>query len=299
MLKKIFTDLIFCGIIALLVFLTGFVVGIIDNNFMAEPTWGLLEKSQVDAETIEEAIVRLITAHNDDANAHIGAGKSLDTHKTQATIDHPADSVVEDKVPEKAITVPKLNFDKFYVHTQFSSVDGWDKSGNGVANPHPGGLQILVADVLNEYVLLYAQPMGGVEWSKNPIVQFVLKLWQSTNQIVYIGSGGTDPALGCFWGFKIVNGTLYACHQKDANEYTTEITGITITDRHIYRAEYTSATSIKFYIDGVLKATHTTNLPENADQTKANRGMSLYLKNTAALEEKEMTVSDCNFIKDL
>jgi len=39
---------------------------------MDRPNWGLLEKSQTDNETIEEAIDRLITAHNDDANAHIG-----------------------------------------------------------------------------------------------------------------------------------------------------------------------------------------------------------------------------------
>jgi len=39
---------------------------------MADPNWESLEKSQTDNETIEEAIDRLITAHNDDANAHIG-----------------------------------------------------------------------------------------------------------------------------------------------------------------------------------------------------------------------------------
>jgi len=76
---------------------------------MAEPNWGLLEKSQVDDETIEEAIDRLVAAHNDDADAHIGAGKSLDTHKTQETIDHPANSVKTDKVEDEEITNPKID----------------------------------------------------------------------------------------------------------------------------------------------------------------------------------------------
>jgi len=37
---------------------------------MSIPTWGMLEKSQVDSETIEEAIARLIDEHNEDEEAH-------------------------------------------------------------------------------------------------------------------------------------------------------------------------------------------------------------------------------------
>lgn len=71
---------------------------------MAEPTWGLLSKSGVDAETVEQAIARLITAHEADETAHLGAGESLETHKASDVIDHVIGSVVADK-----LTMTELN----------------------------------------------------------------------------------------------------------------------------------------------------------------------------------------------
>jgi len=64
---------------------------------MAIQTWGSLQKSTTDDETIEQAIGRLISDHEADASAHLGAGESLEAHKTAEVIDHPAQSVVIDK----------------------------------------------------------------------------------------------------------------------------------------------------------------------------------------------------------
>lgn len=65
---------------------------------MADPAWGMLQKSMDDDETIEEAISRLITAHEGDPEAHLGAGESLETHRQNDIIDHPAGSIMPDKV---------------------------------------------------------------------------------------------------------------------------------------------------------------------------------------------------------
>jgi len=75
---------------------------------MATVTWGLLEKSLVDDETIEEAIGRLIGVHNDDEESHLLAGQSLQSHKASAIIDHAALSVVEDKLAEGCVTTNKI-----------------------------------------------------------------------------------------------------------------------------------------------------------------------------------------------
>lgn len=64
---------------------------------MAE-VWGLMPKSQVDNQTIEEAIAAAIVDHESDEEAHLGAGESLAAHKSYEKIDHPAGSVVSDKV---------------------------------------------------------------------------------------------------------------------------------------------------------------------------------------------------------
>lgn len=76
---------------------------------MALPVWGNLEKSQIDSEKIEEAIARLIQAHEDDANAHLEVGESLYSHKASEIIDHIVASIIADKVKDGEITEPKLN----------------------------------------------------------------------------------------------------------------------------------------------------------------------------------------------
>lgn len=65
---------------------------------MTLPNWQNLEKSIDDSETIEQAIARLITDHNNSPDSHLGLGQSLENHKTADIIDHPAGSVKNDKV---------------------------------------------------------------------------------------------------------------------------------------------------------------------------------------------------------
>lgn len=64
---------------------------------MANPVWGLLAKSQDDAEKIEEAISRLIAEHEADPNAHLGVGESLETHRATDILDHVPGCVLADK----------------------------------------------------------------------------------------------------------------------------------------------------------------------------------------------------------
>jgi len=64
---------------------------------MSIEVWGQLPKAQDDAQTIQEAIDASILAHEEDPASHLGTGKSLENHKTNGTIDHPASSIVPDK----------------------------------------------------------------------------------------------------------------------------------------------------------------------------------------------------------
>lgn len=76
--------------------------------FMAVSVWGLLDKSLVDDETIEEAIARLIAAHEADETSHLGVGESLQSHKASEVIDHVVDSIIEDKIKDGEVTSNKL-----------------------------------------------------------------------------------------------------------------------------------------------------------------------------------------------
>lgn len=65
---------------------------------MSTETWATMPKSGENSETIEQAIERFISAHNDDSTAHMEPGQSIDEHRKESIIDHPAGSIVSDKL---------------------------------------------------------------------------------------------------------------------------------------------------------------------------------------------------------
>ena len=78
---------------------------------------------------------------------------------------------------------------------------------------------------------------------------------------VGIGRYFASPTRDSF-GFKVVNSTLYAWWTSDGVEFTTEITGVTITAFNIYRVYIDStAGEMYFYVNGVLKLTVDADLP--------------------------------------
>lgn len=64
---------------------------------MSIEVWGLMPKSQIDNETIEEAIERLIAEHEHDPTSHLGENESIEAHRKSEVIDHLALSIVPDK----------------------------------------------------------------------------------------------------------------------------------------------------------------------------------------------------------
>ncbi len=227
-----------------------------NSNPMTVLTWGDLAKSQADNETIEEAIARLIQAHDDDSNAHLDAGQSLLSHKASAIIDHVARSVYRDK----------LAFDRFQFETYFESIDGFTKTG-GVALEEVALVSLNTTAILNNEQRIYAGAIDanelGAKPANSPFWLTRVKFVSTTTQLAYIMSGDYGIPVG--WGFKIVNGSLYAWYiDSGDSEVTTEITGVTLTNWNTYKLEFESGASIKFYVNGVLKVTATTNLPTGA-----------------------------------
>ena len=96
----------------------------------------MLEKSQEDNETIEEAIARLITAHLADDNAHLGEGESLQSHRASEIIDHLAESVITDKIAERNVTIDHLSdFGSVWrLSLPIETIDGWDIGASGTAS---------------------------------------------------------------------------------------------------------------------------------------------------------------------
>lgn len=95
---------------------------------MSIDVWGLLPKSQDDSTTIDQAIANAISTHNADNTSHLGPTESLETHRSDTVVDHPAGSVLADK----------LSMTEVFQNVSFESIDGFQVDGNvsieGVSN---------------------------------------------------------------------------------------------------------------------------------------------------------------------
>lgn len=219
--------------------------------FMSLPVWGQLEKAQDDAETIEEAIARLLDVHNDDSDAHTDTGQSLETHKGQDTIDHPMGSVVADK--------ENLLESKWY--TTFESLDHWGTSGNVDSNGWPGIFLFVdtgVADT-SQIVSIGASPSGLLDYSENSMFKIESAIGASADKDAWMGIGdNSTPYKDKGYGFRFDGNSLYAYWYNSTGLVETEITGWTTTNVLRYAAIYTSVDkTVRFFVDGEEEASIT------------------------------------------
>ena len=231
------------------------VVGII-VVYMAIHTWGDLPKNQIDSQLISEAITEAITNHEADPAAHLGTGESLEQHKSNEIIDHPALSVVADKVKKEGVMID----------TDFTSLDSFYKVGL-VSNSTLDGVALTVA-----YPTYTASKIAFEKSFFGVIIDDTKDLyWETqavfTDTLVVNGSIGLisshlTTAVG--FGFQVRSGSLYI-YNGYASAYTDEeITGFDIQVPHIYSAKYDHTTRvISFYIDYSLVGTLTVPNPSH------------------------------------
>jgi hypothetical protein len=244
-------------------------------------TWDQLPKNQSDNTTIETAIAEAIAAHNADSNAHLGTDGSLLAHKSDEVIDHPAGSVVNDKIPDN--TINPLQFDR----NQIYCIADWllsviytttiDTGGSATAGL--GIMTLATGAVSGRKAIIDLAPNSGAgntnQWT--PGFQTVIALGSITNQTSYIGIGSY---LHDFFGFKIVNGTAYAMLQVDGYSPVNHILGAIGTGRHTLKCIYFSATQMEFYINDILVYTATTGIPD--DSSYQYHFQALTITNTSA-----------------
>lgn len=230
--------------------------------------WGDLTKNQEDSETIEQAVARLIAEHNADTEAHVAEGQSLQSHKAAEIIDHLAESIVTDKLADQAVSGDHMKYDRLVVESNFSSLDAivQYKTGSAAINQYLASLQMRTLATSGSVARIQAQAWtegDAVAFDKDPRLLAVFRTSSNVNQTIYVGAGDVDL---CGFGFKIVNGELFAYTFKAGTEYTQSLgTGYTLTTWHRYKAIKTGTSKIDFYIDDVLVYTQEANLPEPSD----------------------------------
>ena len=229
--------------------------------------WQNLAKSQISAEIIEEAIIRLIQGHEDDPDAHLETGESLQSHKASEIIDHLAESIITDKIEDGSIIIQKMeDFRRTRVSLGLESLTGWDISSSVDLD----FAQMCFMASGNDTANCFARTRGAfkMKWDKALTCQWAFRTYYAGVKTVHVVTGSVEHNEGedQNMGFKVETDTLYALHTKSNGitdtEYKTEIEGITVGDNNLYRIEYDPGVSIKFYVNNVLKVTHTANLPD-------------------------------------
>ncbi len=240
---------------------------------MSIETWGLMPKSQIDNETIEEAIERIVAQHESDPTAHLGENESIEAHRKSEVIDHLASSVYDDK----------FAYDRNLIDIEFNNLSVFSKSAgveiNGVKtwlfySANSSSAQFLYGSVGDMTV------STEFDFIRNPRITTQIMLSGNTLQTGYILVGETDEGRG--FGWKILDNKLYGCYFKsDNSEQLVEI--LTLSTYTIYKLEarVKYPDTIDFYVNNA-KITGFTSAVLNFDMEYILSIPWIYFKSTTS-----------------
>jgi hypothetical protein len=175
--------------------------------------WGALPKAQDNAQTIDEAITAAIIAHEHDATSHLGDGESLQQHKNNEIIDHPATSIVPDKFSGfQKFNYPALlggfesEFHNVYIGSDMSNYQVYQTSllsGDGYVYLFqliPSSEGYSTGDILLDFKLVFTLSSGtaqgrfdfgfaGIEFKSGYYrLRYYTTSWQVSSWIAHTGS---------------------------------------------------------------------------------------------------------------
>ena len=110
---------------------------------------------------------------------------------------------------------------------------------------------------------------NGYIWADEREIVGTFKVGQTATQHMHFGMATPsciETSIEKGFAFIIHNATLYAWNGDNSTAKATQINGITVTNFNTYKIDFLStAGTIKFYVNGVLKVTHTENIPTGND----------------------------------
>jgi hypothetical protein len=222
---------------------------------MSIETWGLMPKSQIDAETPEEAIVRLIAEHEADPEAHTGANESLAAHRANEVIDHPAASIVGDKFAESQIG-------NDWYHNDFKSVDQFVVGGTASLIGSMFGQDIYLNNPTTEWKTLALHDDGGTFFDPsnyNVELDVIASFVGGANKQFWLGMGvarnGFDPDDEYPRGmaFKRDGGQWSVVWtDSEGNQSSQNFSFTPGSAPHKFSIHYSDGNYIRFYIDETL-----------------------------------------------
>lgn len=177
---------------------------------MAITTWENLPKEVLDPTTIGQEVAAQIASHNDDPEAHLGDGQSLESHRAAEIIDHLAESVVNDKIHKFARSyVALVGTD---VEGDFATIQSAVAYAEGV-----GGGTIFIAP--GEYYLAGAVelPANINLYTADPEAVTVHGGYTGGNYFKIVDDSATNQVLQTFDNIKFVNDGGGVFHTTDSD----------------------------------------------------------------------------------
>ena len=169
-----------------------------------------------------------------------------------------------------------------WMHMHFETQDGWTEAttGTGSVTNLPDYFKIETGATNGSTVAKYLTSNLWISpGTQSYSITFEARAWGTiSDQIAYAGyfdnpTAPTDTEKHIGWKFD--GTTIYASNGNGTNGTQTD-TGITLaTVKRNLTIIIENASSIKYYVDGVLKATHTTNIPASS-----NLNLTFYLINS-------------------
>lgn len=210
-----------------------------------------MQKSQEDPRTIEEVIAAMIVEHEEDPEAHLGDGESLQMHKQEDIIDHPPGSILPDK----------WSFADYDFETQFENLNGFSVS-TGISNANWPGASFDLYDGGADLRTIRAN-LTGVLQPSTLLHDYLCDTYfyvDTSDELEIIDIGISDSGMTTrYLGFRITGGNLYGVARWGGSEHLTanlgDVTNGLIQFVRVYY-DY-GANLITFYLNGVAVATLT------------------------------------------
>jgi hypothetical protein len=255
-------------------------------------TWGLMPKSQIDPETIEEAINRIVAEHNAEPTAHSGDNEAIAVHRQNEILDHKAGAVLADKntMSEFDYVVPLRDT---YLWQTLENNDGFDYA-------NPPGVDCAVWGI-GEYCFRSALLTGltaWFNWNKTMLIQFNMTINEHLHYIAYYALGdhaSQTPTKG--FGFVLDDDILKGFYVGSGGLVYTSSIPFTIEELTNLRAQYEPITrELNFYKNGELADTL---IVANNAPTSSNARIYFGLKAKTSLAEAVAWCFDIYFAKGL
>lgn len=243
---------------------------------MSLENWGQMTKAQDDSQTIDEAIAAAIAEHEADPESHMGAGESIENHRSNEIIDHLAGSVLADKLDAQGV----------FLTASFESLDNFNVVGNVQNFTWPG--VILGMDDYSPYKSVLdnigSNSRDFVDFTKSFVIQFSFFASEEGAGKHYFRFGQIteNPSPLLVYGVALEllpTGDLFRW-KRVGHDVTVSIPTVTRAEYHTVRILFdVELDTLYLIIDGVNVASMPNAYP--ASNTNGNNFM-FFLDNTTA-----------------